>query len=351
MRTRGEPPECSSTSTMAAVDFLTMSFPRGKATVGLAAAVVALPLSLVLSACGAGKHKASTPTATTTTTAALPGTGKPQVTIGDKNFTEQFVLGELYNQALTARGFTVVLNRNIGPTEVTIQALESGRLDMYPEYLGTWDRAIAGYKRSFRTARGAYRAGQRYALAHDLELLNPTPFSDTDAIGVTGTYAIDNGLNTIGDLRKVAPMLTLGAPPQFQQSPDGLPAIEQAYGFVPAAFKALDIGAQYQALDQGSVQAADVNTTDGQLADGSNYTLLRDPRRVFGWGNVVPVVSAKVVLAEGPAFTATIDRVGALLTTAVIRRLNAEVDISHQDPAVVAKQFLLAHGLVPATTS
>jgi osmoprotectant transport system substrate-binding protein len=221
---------------------------------------------------------------------------------------------------------------------------------MYPEYLGTWNTAVAGYKHGWGSAAAAYRAGQRYAFAHGLQLLDPTPFSDTDAVGVSSSYALANDLHSLLDLRKVAQTLTFGAPPQFQQSASGLPAIEQTYGFVPATFKPLDIGEQYRALDTGSVQAADVNTTDGELTTGK-YTLLRDPRHVFGWGNVVPVVSAKVLLAEGPAFVATIDRVSALLTTPVMRRLNAAVDISHQDPAVVAKQFLQSNGLVPATTS
>jgi osmoprotectant transport system substrate-binding protein len=271
------------------------------------------------------------------------------VTIGDKNYTEQFVLGELYYEALKAQGFSVLLNRNIGPTEVRLQALQSGRLGMYPEYIDTWNQTIAGVQRSFKRLRGAYEAGQEYALAHGLQLLNPTPFSDTDAIGVGLDYAVQNGLSTIRDLRKVAQTLSFGAPPQFQQASTGLPALEQAYGFVPAAFKPLEIGGQYQALDQNTVQAADVNTTDGQLTTG-NYVLLKDPLKVLGWGNVVPVVSARLIQAEGPAFAATINRVSALLTLQVIRQLNAAVDVYNEDPAAVAQQFLAAHGLATAST-
>ncbi len=310
-------------------------------------------------ACGSGRSgqgaKPQAPAAgrsaatTTETPTVLPGTDRPQVTIGDKNFTEQFVLGQLYLQALEAEGFSVVLNRNIGPTDVTIRALANGTLSMYPEYLDTFNTAIAGDSRSFPTSRAAYRVAQRYALSHGLALLHPSPYSYTDAIGVRLDYARANGLRTIGDLQRVAPALTLGAPPQFQD-PTGLPALEQAYGFVPAAFKALGIGAQYQALDQGSVQAADVNTTDGQLSSGG-YRLLADPKRVFGWGEETPVVSAKVLADEGPAFASTINQVSALLSTTVMRRLNAAVDLSHQDPAVVAKAFLLAHGLAAATGS
>ena len=320
--------------------------------------------ALVCGACGqSGAPNApaappSTSTATTTSTAtnatstsststaALPGTGRPQITIGDKNFTEQFVLGELYRQALVAQGFTVQLNRNIGPTEVTLQALKNGSLAMYPEYVNVFDSTIAHNPRAFHTRVQAYGAAQRYALAHGLELLDPTPFSDTDAIGVTVGYADANHLSSLRDLGKVSPAMTIGGPPQFEQSAPGLPTIEEAYGLHPAGFKTLAVGDQYTALNEGSVQAADVGTTDGQLASG-DYKLLSDPDNLFGWGNVVPVVPAAVLAAEGPAFAETINRVSALLTTPVMRQLNAAVDVASQDPTAVAQQFLETHGVIP----
>ena len=287
---------------------------------------------------------------TTTLTTTPPGQGRPAVTIGDKNYTEQFVLGELYYQALQAQGFSVLLNRNIGPTEVTLQALRSGQLGLYPEYLDTWNSVVAGYRQTFSNRRAAYRAAQGYALSHGMQLLDPTPFSDTDAIGVTVSFAQRNRLHSIGDLRRVASTLTLGVPPQFEQDPNGLPALEQSYGFTPAIVKALEIGQQYQALDQDTVEAADVSTSDGELTTG-DYSLLSDPRHVLGIGNVVPVVSAAVLDREGPAFAATLNRVSRLLTLSAIRALNAAVDLSGQDPAAVAKRFLVDHGVMPATSS
>jgi osmoprotectant transport system substrate-binding protein len=315
---------------------------------------ITLAAALILSGCGgATAPRLTTQTIFTTISAptepALPGTGKPEVTIGDKNFTEEFVLGELYYLALKAQGYSVNINRNIGPLEVSLQALHAGSLSMYPEYIGTWDSQVAGYRGHFHSLISAYRAAQRYALAHGLQLLNPTPFSDTGALAVQFNYGVAHGLSSISDLRKVAATLTLGAPPQFQTDPAGLPAITRVYGVRPATFKPLDVGAQYQALDSGVVQAADVNTTDGQLITG-NYTLLSDPRKAFGWGNVAPVVPIKVLEAEGPQFAATINRVTALLTTATIRQLNAAVDVDNQDPAAVATQFLVTHGLMAPPT-
>jgi osmoprotectant transport system substrate-binding protein len=318
------------------------------------AGLLAVALAAVsISGCagsGMARSKSATdgPVTTTTTTTAgpLPGTGKPQVIIGDKNYTEQFVLGELYAEALTAQGYSVEeLNSNIGPTSVTLAALKDGQLDMYPEYLGYWDYDIAHHHGGFHTVSQAFLAAQQYAGGHGLTLLDPTPFSNTPGIAVTLAYAQQNHLHSIGDLRRVGSKLMFGGPPQFEQSNPGLPSLEQTYGFTPAGYTPLDIGAQYADLDDASIQAADVNTTDGQLASG-DYTLLRDPRNVFGWGQAVPVVSTKVLDEMGPDFAATINKVDALLTLANIRWLNSEVDIAHRDPAVVARQFLLTHGVI-----
>ncbi len=275
---------------------------------------------------------------------ALPGTGKPTITIGDKNFTEQFLLGELYSQALRNAGYSVTLNQNIGPLPVTVQELRANQLAMYPEYLDTWDSQVAHAPGPFRTRSAAYNTGEAYATRHHLKLLRPSPFSDTAGIGVTFNYAVENGLSRISDLRKLGRKLAFGGPPEFQNARLGLPALESRYRVKPSSYRSLEIGDQYRALDNGQVQAADVSTTDGELSTG-NYTLLADPFRLFGWGNVVPVVTAHALAVEGPAFAATINTVTALLTTPVIRMLNAQVDIAGQDPATVAGEFLAENDL------
>ncbi len=295
------------------------------------------------------------PTVTTTTTtstnsASLPGTGKPTVTIGDKNDTEQFVLGQLYLHALEAQGFKVSINENIGPPSVFTQDLKNGTLAMYPEYLDAFNSTLAGDRRRFATGAAAYQAGQTWAMAHGLQLLTPTPFADTDAIGVTDAYGARHHLRSLGDLRGVGATLVLGGAAQFANSAPGLPVLSAVYGVAPAQFAAIGVGQQYAALNDGSVQAAYVNTTDGQLASG-DYELLRDPQRIFGWGNVVPVVSTAVLAKEGPAFADTINRVDRTLTLTTMRELNDAVDIAGQDPAAVAKQFLETHGLVSPSPS
>jgi len=288
--------------------------------------------------------------ATTADTTALPGAGKPAITVGDKNYAEQFVLGQLYAQALRAQGYSVNVNQNIGPTDVTVQALQNGSLTVYPEYLNTFNTAVARYRHGFGTLLDAYDGAQHYALGHGMQVLAPTPFSDTPAIAVTVAYAAQNHVRGIGDLDRVTGDLTLGGPPQFQQGTPGLPALNVIYGFVPIGYRPMAVGDQYPALNSGTIQAAEVNSTDAQLASG-DYVVLRDPRRVFGWGNVVPVVSDKAAAAEGPAFADTIQRVDDTLTTATIRQLNYAVSIAGQDPASAARQYLQTHGLLAPVAS
>jgi len=135
-----------------------------------------------------------------------------------------------------------------------------------------------------------------------------------------------------------------GQPLKFRAVFEVLPEFELAN------YKDLEIGGpQYQALDQQTVQAAYVNTTDGQFTTG-NYRLLTDTKKVFGIGNVVPVVTVKALDEEGPVFADTIDKVSALLSLPVIRELNAEVDLSGETPAGVASRFLADHGLIPASS-
>lgn len=316
-------------------------------------AAAGVGLAVATFAHGTAQGKTGTQQTGTTTSAtvtnpkeALPGYGKPPVLLGDENTPEQFILGQLYAQALTAEGYRVQLTANIGPPAVTQQALAQGSLDVYPEYLDVWDGQVVGMKRQPRTLAWAFKNGQRYARAHKLRLLPPTPFSDTAGIAVTSEYASGNHLRKIGSLHPLNEYLTFGGPLPFLQGPDGLHALEHAYHFKPARVQALDVGSSYGDLSNGVVQAAYASTTDPQLAD-TNYRLLADPKHVMGVGNVVPVVSTKTLKAEGPAFVGALEQVDVLLTTTSMRGLNAEVELKHRSPDTVARTFLQGNGILP----
>ncbi len=229
------------------------------------------------------------------------------MTIGDKNFTEEFILGALYQQALAAKGYRVTLKGNIGSSEIVLKALTSGQIDMYPEYTGTLLTAIAGVTHPPTSAMQTYLLAKAYVMKHGLTLLDQTPFYDSDALAVTKAFATKHGLKSVADLQKLGHSLKLGGAPEFATRFAGLLGLKQLYGLNPT-FVPLAIGITYEAIDSGKVDTFDAFTTDAQLISGK-YVLLSDPKRVFGFQNVAPVIRQSVLAAEGPAFAATINKV------------------------------------------
>ena len=304
--------------------------------------LVALVVVWALASCGGGGGSSSTGTSAARPTG--PGADKPPVTIGTKNFPEEFILGELYAQALRAKGFRVSLKSNVGATEIIYRALTSSTLDMYPEYTGVVTAVVGNQRQRARDEEGAYREAQRIAKARGLALLDRTPFSDRDAIAVKPDYAQRWGLESVADLAKVKGRVKIGGPPEFRTREQGYVGLQTVYGLTNLSFEPLKIGEQYQALNSGKVDAADVFTTDGELGSTS-YVVLKDPEGLFGFQNAAPFVRQQVLAREGPEFAATLNAVSAKLTTREMQRMNAAVAVQQDTPAAVADRFLRDHQL------
>jgi osmoprotectant transport system substrate-binding protein len=274
-----------------------------------------------------------------------PGKGKPTVTLGTKDFTEEFVLGELYKQALEAKGYTVNLKKNIGSTEIIDKSLTSGEIDGYPEYLGV--SVAVTFRKDIvpKSAAQTYNLAKRLYEERGQVISQETPFFDVDAIAATKEYADENGLQSVADLKKLG-SFTVGARPEFRNRFQGLKGMRSEYGLTNAKFKQLALGIQYQALDSGDVDTANVFSTDAQLASGK-YTVLKDPKGVFGYQHVAMVMNKdKYEALGGPEFFAVIDSVSKLLTNKAMITMNKAVAIDKQDEADVAHSFLQANGLI-----
>jgi osmoprotectant transport system substrate-binding protein len=269
---------------------------------------------------------------------------KPTVVIGTKNFTEEYILGELYKQALEAKGFTVELKKDIGSTEIIDTALTSGEINFYPEYTGTALTVVFGEEGSAESAEATYEAAKAAYEERGQTLLEMTPFSDSDAIAVLKTTADEHGLETVGDLKKV-PNLKLGGQPEFRTRTQGLPGLETNYGITEVEFVPFAGISPYEALDQQRVDAAAIFSTDPPLASGK-YVVLEDTEAQFGFQNVAPVVDQELVDAGGDELVDTVNAVSEKLTEEAIIAMNSAVAIDQQDPADVAAEFLEANGLV-----
>jgi osmoprotectant transport system substrate-binding protein len=311
-----------------------------------AALMLVASLALALAACGSdnGSNTSSASTSTAAAAPAQPGKGKPPVTIGTKDFTEEFILGELYKGALEAKGYTVNLKKNIGATEIIDTALTSHKIDAYPEYTGESVATVAKRNEPAKTADEEYQLAKQFYEGRGQTVSEPTPFEDVDAIATTKAYAQKHGLTTMEDLKKLG-SFSLGARPEFKARQQGLAGMKKVYGITNAKFRQLALGVQYQALDTGKIDAANIFTTDAQLASGK-YTVLKDPKGVFGFQNVSFVIDKdKLAQLGGDQFMGVINSVNKLLTTDAITAMNKAVAIDKQDEATVAKQFLQANNL------
>jgi osmoprotectant transport system substrate-binding protein len=314
------------------------------------AIVIALTAAIAVAACGQSFAPSTTPVSIPK---GRPGAGKPRVVIGDKNFTEEFILGQLYAQALRAKGFTVTLKPDLGPTSTANDDLVRGRIDMYPEYTGVIvsilqdiNLAAPGAPVAAKTpptnAKQAYEQAAEYENSSGFKMLDPSPYQDADRVAVLPALARKYGLKTMGDLKKLG-TFTYAGPPENRTRYEGVRGMQQAYG-LHVRFVPYPIGAQYAALDNGKVQTIAVFTTDGELQP-RHYVVLIDPKDIFGFQQVAPVVRKSVLSREGPTFAQTLNAVTQKLTTPVIRQLNYAVAVQHHSAASVAKAFLDQHVL------
>lgn len=277
----------------------------------------------------------------------MPGTGRPDVHLGYANTPEQAIIGHLYELALKSEGYTVLQDPNSSVPSQRIAGFLDGSLDLYPEYLGYWNSRFAHLHHRYQTLRASFAAGAAYARRHGYKLLPPTPFSDTNCVAVLAQYAAEQDVYSIAALARRRPVV-FGAPSAFQTIADGLPAIEHGYHLHPRRVQTILDTRRYGWLlrPSRSAKARYCSTTDPEL-DGSRFVQLRDPKHVFGHGNVVPVTTPQVLEREGRAFAATIERVDALLTLRAMRGLNAEYELGGQDPKAIAEQFLEGNGILP----
>lgn len=271
--------------------------------------------------------------------AALAGCGSPhRIVVGSKNFTESFVIAEIYAQALEGAGYQVARRMNLGSTQIALAALKRGEIDVYPEYTGTalidvlHRQPLADAAAVLRIVDDAFRRD------YGARFLQPAPMNDSQALATTREIATRYGLRTLTDVARRAPELRLATIPEFVTRPDGIPGLQQRYGgFKFKDVRSYDIALKYQALLNGGADIATAFTTDATIAT-SKLLVLTDDKHLWPAYNVAPV--ARVSIAQDPKFAQTLNAVSARITTAAAQRMNGAVESQHRDPADVASEFL-----------
>jgi osmoprotectant transport system substrate-binding protein len=266
------------------------------------------------------------------------------VVVGSNNFAESILLADIYGEALKAKGIKVDYKHNIGSRETTYGLLKNGSVTVLPEYNG----ALLAYldKNAAPRTVAATTAAINTKLDSKLTLLEPAPAEDKDSVTVNQETAKKyhlTGKSSIEDLKDTAKDLVIGGSPEFQTRHQGLEGLKSVYGVEFKSFKALDAGGPLTrtALKQNTVQAADVFTTDPTIAQ-EKFVVLQDPKNLFGFQNVQPLVYKSGLDQKG---VDALNAVSAKLDTATLLDLNTRVQLEKKDPLDVAKAWLKSAGL------
>ncbi|HEX6353615.1 ABC transporter substrate-binding protein [Actinophytocola sp.] len=298
----------------------------------IAGVATALAATLAVSACGN-----SDPLAEDTPT----NSSGESITIGSANFPESQLLAEIYAQALEAKGVSVTRKPDLGSREKYMDGLKDGSIDLIPEYTGSL-LVFLDEKAEATSSEDVYAAVQE-ALPDNLIVLEKSEAQDKDAVVVTEETAERWNLKSIEDLVPHCGEAVFGGAPEFQTRPNGIPGLASRYGCNFKSFSALEPGAiTTKALLEGTVQAADIFTTDASIA-ANNLVVLEDPKNNFAAENVVPLINKD---KASDTVKETLNAVSAKLDTEQLLELNAALNAPDKpEYSDVAKDWLSKAGV------
>jgi glycine betaine/choline ABC-type transport system substrate-binding protein len=311
-----------------------------------------LAAALAVSACGSDDSESdqAAPAAEksdTQLTKDPANASKGTITVGSKNFTEQYILGEVYAQTLEALGFKVKKRLNLGSEQIAYKALKSGQIDGYPEYTGTALTSFFGVKTADvpKDPDQAYEQTKAEYAKENLTALPRTPFEDTFRVASTVATAKKYGNpKTLTELfAKTGANTSISGFPECRQRTDCLLGLKDTYGYKG---KFVSSEGKYNDLDKGTSELTFGFSTDAQLALTDKYVGYEDDKSLFPPYNVTFGVRDDAMKKIGPEGEKAILAVQKGLTEQAMRELNRRVELEKQTPEAVAAAYLKESGFV-----
>ncbi len=303
------------------------------------AAGLLLAAVVPLAACGGGGNPLDTSSAAPGGSTAGGSTAAAgSVKVGSADFPEAALLGEIYAQALEAKGTKVTRQFNIGSRETYLKAITGGEVDVLPEYTGS---LLNFYDKNAKVTQPdeVYSALQK-VVPQGLTVLDKSAAEDKNSLAVTKDTASQWSLKAIPDLAAHQADLTIGAPPEFKTRQQGLVGLKSVYNITPKEFRPLQSQATVEALKNGQVKAANIFSTDPSIS-ANGFVVLDDPQSLFGSDNVVPLVRTE----KADSVKAALNAVSAKLDTTSLADMVKQVVVDKKDASEVAKTWLASAGL------
>lgn len=260
------------------------------------------------------------------------------IRIGSKDFTENLIVAELYALALEDKGYQVERVPNISSSLIH-QSLTSDEIDLYPEYTGTGLLSVLGKpletdpEKVYQTVKEAYKD------QFQVTWLNYSKANDGQGLVIRTDVAKKLGISTISDLQKHASALRFASQGEFDQRDDGIPGLTKTYGdFNWKSSKVYDNSLKYTVLENNEADVTPAYTTEGQLVNTDQFTLLEDDKQFWPPYNLAPVVRDQV-LSANPEIEEILNSISSSLDTEIVTKLNAQVDVDGKEYTEVAKAF------------
>lgn len=267
------------------------------------------------------------------------------ICIATKNFTEQFILGYLITDLIEAKtNLHVDKKFNLGSTAICQRAMEKGEIDIYPEYTGTAYELVLK-KQNPGTPKQIYQTVKTdYAKQYNIIWLAPFGFNDTQTLTVRDDFAKQYHLETISDLVPLANHLIIGVPAEFMERPDGFPGLHKKYGLTFHQVRQMDPGLMYKAIKNNDVNVILAFSTDARIM-AYDLKVLHDDKHLFPPYYAAPLIRAAVLKAH-PEIATALQPLANLINDQTMQQLNYKVDVEKQSPELVARNFLIAKGLL-----
>ncbi|MFB2836686.1 glycine betaine ABC transporter substrate-binding protein [Floridanema evergladense] len=264
----------------------------------------------------------------------------PTIAIGGKNFTEQFILGEILAQHIESRTKLKVDRRfNLGGTFIAHEALKAGKIDGYVEYTGTALTAILK-QQPIKNPEVVYqKVKQEYDKKFNLEVLKPLGFNSTYAMLIRGEDARRLKIKTLSEAAKYTPQWQAGFWYEFLERKDGYEGLIKTYGFkFTKPPKQMELGLMYQALKEKQVDFVAANATDG-LIPVLDLVILEDDKKYFPPYYAIPVFN-QATLEKYPELRKVINELAGLISTQEMQKMNYQVDKQSRPVEEVAREWL-----------
>jgi osmoprotectant transport system substrate-binding protein len=260
------------------------------------------------------------------------------IVVGSKNFTEQWILGEIAAQQIERKlHVTVERKLNLGGTLLAHEALVKGDIDLYPEYTGTANSVVLKRKTPSDTARVYMEVKDAYFSRFHLVWLPPLGFNDTFAMVARAADAKKLSSPKLSAAESRAWRLGVGY--EFLTRPDGLRKLDETYHLRwEGTPRSMDLGLLYRALKSHNVDMAAANSTDASLTDPS-FAVLEDDRKAFPPYNACFVLR-KSLIDQRPDVEMALTMLSNHINEETMRELNRRVEVDHQPVQRVASDFL-----------